>query len=113
MPRPSPRLPLVTMTLRMAGELARGADLKRRHEMDRRRHLVTLQRGAAEFEEFAFQFIGLFRRDRFRLDHDIGNDDSAGDRVAPGLYQRHPDAGMAVDRGLDLFGMYLEAADID
>src|ERR1700690_1491066 len=48
-----------------------------------------------------------------RLDHDIGDNDGAGDRVAPRLDERHAYARMAVDRRLDLFGMPLEAADID
>ena len=43
-PRPRPRLPPVTITLRMTGQLAGGGDLERGNETDRRRNLVGARR---------------------------------------------------------------------
>src|SRR6266853_1026721 len=113
MPRPSPRLPPVTMTLRIRpGELAGGGNVERGHEMDDRRYFVPRQGLATGIENLVFQSLGLGYAGR-GLDHDIGDDDGPGDRALARLDQRHADRGMAVDHRLDLFGVDLEAADID
>src|SRR5579884_2290665 len=44
---------------------------------------------------------------------DVGDDDGAGDRALARAHQRHAHRRMAVERGLDLLGMHLLAADID
>jgi hypothetical protein len=44
--------------------------------------------------------------------HDLGDHDRAGDRTLARFHPRAGHAGVAVDGGLDIFGVYFEAADI-
>src|SRR5436309_12914840 len=116
MPRPRPRVPPVTTMLGMsAGELARVGDVQGRHEADRDGDLVSRQCVMADLEYLTFEQprhrayadAGWLRR------HHIGDHDRAGDRVPPGLHQRHPNARMTVDDRLDLLRVHFEAAHVD
>src|SRR6516225_9066240 len=116
MARPTPRLPPVITTLSIAGELSGFGDVERRHDADRGRNLMGRELVAAGAEDLlpdaAIIVAGKLRRSLVRQDH-IGHDDGARDRIAPRLDERHPHPLLAVDDGLDLLGMDLEAADID
>src|ERR1700724_4072917 len=118
MPSPRPRLPPVTMTLRsvsgMAHELAAGADREHRHEADRGRDLVLAEIVAAEPQDLALECLaaGVLAGTRV-AQHDVGNDQRAGDRALAPAHERHAHLRMAVDHRFDLLGRDLEAADID
>src|SRR5712691_13228853 len=81
-PRPNPRLPPVTMTLRMlTGHLPRRIDGQNRNEVERYRHLVPRQCVAAEPEDLVLQQrIPAFHNPpvhcvRIAVQHHIGNDE--------------------------------------
>src|SRR2546421_3625176 len=108
-PRPRPRLPPVTTTLRMlANQLAGRADVERRHESNRGGHLVGGQSLVAEAED-----VGLVVRRRFAVDDDVGDDQRPGDGTAPRPDTGHADGRMTGDHRLDLLGVHLLASDID
>src|SRR5579884_307466 len=112
MPRPRPRLPPVTSTLRIgAGQLAGGADRERIDELYRRWHLVWRQMAAAGVEDRGAQRVA--RAFLGGAEHHLGGDDGTGERVLARLDERHAHGGVAVDDGFDLLGMHLVAADID
>src|SRR5437762_876537 len=115
MPRPRPRLPPVTMTLRsMARDLARRRDGERRDEGDRRGHLVAGKLAETELQELVGELRTLTVRGvDLRSQHHVGDHERAGDGILPGPHERHPHLRVAVDDSLDLFGMDLEAADVD
>src|SRR5204863_2475743 len=109
MPRPRPRLPPVTMTLRMlANQLSGRADVERRHESNRRGHLVGGEPLVAEPED-----VGLVGRRRLAVDDDVGDDQRSGDGTAPRPDAGHADGRVTGDHRLDLFGVHLLAADVD
>src|SRR5436190_3403883 len=109
MPRPRPRLPPVTMTLRMlANQLSGRADVQRRHESNRRGHLVGGEPLVAEAED-----VGLVGRRRLAVEDDVGDDQGSGDGAAPRPDAGHADGRVTGDHRLDLFGEHLLAADVD
>src|SRR6058998_634953 len=109
MPRPRPRLPPVTTTLRMlANHLAGRADVERRHEANRRGHLVRGEPLVAEAKN-----VGLVVRRRLAVDDDVGDDERSGDRAAPRPDAGHADGRVTGDHRLDLLGVHLLAADVD
>src|SRR3984957_8173295 len=109
MPRPSPRLPPVTMTLRMgADQLSRFCHREVRHKIDRGWNLVLCQFAAAKLKDLALQHghvaIGRLWR---RLQHHIRHHQSADDRVLLHAHQRDADFGVAIDDRFNLFRMHL------
>src|SRR2546430_3123751 len=109
MPKPRPRLPPVTMTLRMlANQLSGRADVERRHESNRRGHLVGGEPLVAEAED-----VGLVGRRRLAVDDDVGDDQRSGDGTAPRPDAGHADGRVTSDHRLHLFGVHLLAADVD
>src|SRR3984893_10046028 len=122
MPSPRPRLAPVTRTVRAdaagldmaARQFAGCRDVEGRHDADRRRNLVDRQRVAAELQDIALDGAELIVRAlASRFQDDIGDHDRAGGRTFLWPHQRHADLRVPVDHRLDLFGMNLEAADID
>src|SRR5712692_10449360 len=112
MARPKPRLPPVTMTLRMrTRQFASLADRQGRYEADHHRNLVLGQGGATTFEDFPPQRSDLSAGAaglRLFLQDNLGHDDRAREGILPRAHERMP-----IDDRLDLFGMDLQAADID
>src|SRR5436190_12927578 len=78
MPNPRPRLPPVTMTLRMAGQLAGSGDLKGGDDADRRRNHVPRQSGAAVLQDLAraLRAVGV------TIEHDVRRDERADNGIA-------------------------------
>src|SRR5215469_5359807 len=118
MPSPRPRLAPVISTVRARGlpitpgQFAGRRNVERRHDADRRWHLVQRQHVAAKLQNVGFDRAG-FNAGTFALEHDVGGHDRAGDRAALRPHQRHADLRMTVDHRFDLFGVNLEAADVD
>src|SRR3569623_858096 len=115
MPNPMPRLPPVTMTLRMAAHQLSGLrDIKRGNEADRRGYLVRRERLAAELLDGLLQLDCLlsFRRRRIS-EEDIGDHERTRNRILLRLHQRQPHLRMGVQHGLDFLGMNLKAAAVD
>src|SRR4051812_29854893 len=108
MARPSPRLPPVTMTLRMTGQLAGGGELQGRNETDRGGNLVRSEMIAAESEDLA----GTPRLGR-AAQHHRGGDPRTRERTPSRPHHRHADRRMAVDGRLDFLRVDLEPADVD
>src|SRR2546427_2051018 len=76
MPKPKPRLPPVTMTLRIVTcHLTCRRDIQSRHKIQHRRHLVPRERFAANLQDLVLQF-GSVEAGRIVvvLQNDIGND---------------------------------------
>jgi len=76
---------------------------------------VGRQGASAGIDEVALKG---FRRIRARgniwiREYHIGDDDRAGDGVAPRTDQGHANAGIGVQHRFDFFRIYLEAADVD
>src|SRR6266851_3564082 len=117
MARPKPRLPPVTMTLRMrTRQFASLADRQGRYEADHHRNLVLGQGGATAFEDFPPQRSDLSAGAaglRLFLQDNLGHDDRAREGILSRAHERHPHVRMPIDDRLDLFGMDLQAADID
>src|ERR1700761_1042562 len=108
-----PRLPPVTRTLCIgACELSGRRDVELVDELDHGRHLVRREACATIRDDASFDVVAPVRVKPIRK-HDIGNHDGAGDRALARLDARHPYRVVAVDHRFDLFGMNLEAADID
>src|ERR1700749_2473874 len=106
---PMPRLPPVTRTLRIGTrELARGRHVERFDEANYRWHLVRGQRCAAIGQDLVADLLGAIGA--ACGEDDVGDHDCAGDRAAPRFGARHPDRSVAVNDGLDLFGVNLQAA---
>src|SRR2546426_1840525 len=108
-PRPRPRLPPVTMTLRMAGQLAGGGDLEGTNKTDRRRNLVGGQRVVADLKDLALDVraAGLCVQD------DVGGDERTGDRTFSRLHPRHSYRRVSVDRRLDFLRVDFQSSDVD
>src|SRR5579883_1869614 len=111
MPRPRPRLAPVMTTLGIGPpQFAAAAHLQPGDEAELGRDLVARQPVPAGFEDvLGKRGVG---GDAGGGD-DVGDDDGAGDRALARPHQRHAHRRMAVERGLDLLGMHLLAADID
>src|SRR5436309_1768627 len=115
MPSPRPRLPPVTTTLRItADQLAGAVHAEPGDEVDRRGNLVPRQRLATVPQQLLLDV----RRDAVRavggrLELDIGDHEGAGDRTLSRAHARHAHARVAVQYGLDFFGMHLQPADVD
>src|SRR4051812_45008916 len=104
MPRPSPRLPPVTTTLRMTSQLAAGGNVEGRNETDGGRNLVSREALAAYLEDLALDVAAVPVRARLRgidREHDVGCDERAGDRASAGSYLRHAHGRVPVDGRLD------------
>src|SRR5204862_7229586 len=86
MPRPRPRLPPVTMTLRsMARDLARRRDGERRDEGDRRGHLVAGKRPEPELQPLPGEpRTPTLRGDAPRSPHPDAHPGPAGPGIPPG-----------------------------
>src|SRR5262245_56782985 len=109
---PMPRLPPVTMTLRMrSNQLSRLRDGEGGDEADRCRDLVRRQRLAAETLDDLSQIARLiaFGQRRIARNH-VRRHERSGDRALLRLYQRQPHLRMAVENGFDLLGMHFQAA---
>src|SRR5438093_3071273 len=115
-PRPRPRLPPVTITLRMTGQLAGGGDLERRNETDRRRNLVGGQAGVTDLKDLALEVHHLATgaaRIGLSLQDDVGGDERTGDWTSPRPHHRHADRRVPVDRRLDFLRVDLQSSDVD
>src|SRR5690242_2678162 len=110
MPRPSPRLPPVTRTLRMARELAAVCHREGRHERDRDGDFELRQILAAERKDLSLDFrlarVGAVADERLRED-DLGDNDGPGDRILLWTHQGEADVRMAVDHRLDFLRVHL------
>src|SRR3989442_4888293 len=115
-PRPRPRLPPVTITLRMTRQLPGGGHLERGNETDRRWNLVGRQPVVADLKDLAPEVhdpaartarIGLCLQD------DVCGDERTGDGTSRGPHHRHADRRMSVDRRFDFFRIDLQSADVD
>src|SRR5207244_8366399 len=102
-PRPRPRLPPVTMTLRRTGQLAGDGNLERRNETDGRRNLVGGQVIATELEDLTLEVHHLApgtARVGISLQDDVGDDERTGNGHTPGLHHRHADRRVSVVRSI-------------
>src|ERR1700679_309025 len=114
-PSPNPRLPPVTITLRMVtDELSCLRNRQCRNEIDGGRDLVRGELLAAELEDVlpclpivAVLVVGL------SVQHDIRNYQSTGDGIFPRPDQRHTNLRMAVDDRFYFLRMDLQASDVD
>src|ERR1043166_8543324 len=116
MPRPSPRLPPVTMTLRIVPrQLAAGRERQRRDEADGGGHFVPRELPDAQFDDFPPQALGVGSVVAVEMlaQYHVGNHDRPGDRVAARVHQRKPYRRMAVDHRLYFLRMDLETAYVD
>src|SRR5437879_5931645 len=86
MPRPSPRLPPVTMTLRMAAcHLAGCRKDQRADKVDRRRDLVPSKHLTAKLHDLALDLArGPARQIRFCFQDYVGDDDPTRNGVLSG-----------------------------
>src|SRR5262249_12793683 len=99
MPRPSPRLPPVTMTLRIvARQLAARGERERRDKADGGRHLVARELTDAHFDDLAPQALGVRAVVAVEMlaQHDVGDHHRPGDRIAARVHQRDPYCWMTV-----------------
>src|SRR6185295_7423512 len=96
-PRPRPRLPPVTITLRMTGQLAGGGDLERRNESDRRGNLVGGQMAVTDLKDLAPDVHVCAARACVIAQDDVGGDERTGDRTLRGPHPRHAHGRMLVD----------------
>src|SRR5438477_13206956 len=82
-PRPNPRLPPVTTTLRMmTSQFARSSNLQRRQETDRRRNLVCGEVLVTDLQDFALEVRDLTARTAlagFSVQNDVGDDQRTRD----------------------------------
>src|SRR3989475_8885007 len=115
MAMPSPRLPPVTITLRIATHhFACRSDGQGRNEGDRRRNLVPRKRFAAELQDLALDFCNpSVRWVGLCFQNDVGDDERTCDGVLSGPHKRHAYARVAIDHCFDLLRMDLEAANVD
>src|SRR5580698_295962 len=114
-PNPNPRLPPVTITLRMVtDELSSLSDRQRGNEVDDGRDLVRGEFLTAEQQDgLPYLRFVLALVVRFRIQHNISNHQCAGDGIFSGSNQRHTNFRMAIYDRFDFFRMDLQAADID
>src|SRR5690348_13543490 len=94
MPRPSPRLPPVTMTLAIApDQFPGGGDVEGGNDPNHRRHLVRSKAAAAELPYPLLERLGVAALTpgvaREAGGDDIGNDDGADERAVPPPDERH------------------------
>src|SRR6266850_6753529 len=116
MARPRPRLPPVTITLRMTGQLAGGGNLERGNETDRRRNLVGGQAVVTDLKDLAPYVHPLATgaaRIGLSLQDDVGGDERTGNGTSPGPHHRHADRRVPVDRRLDFLRVDLQSSDVD
>src|SRR5438309_354751 len=111
--RPSPRLPPVTITLRMTDQLASGGKLERRHETDCRRNLVAGQAIVANSKDLALVGRAQAARGRIVFQNDICNDQRTSNRASSWAHHRHADCRVPVDGCLDFLRVDLQSADVD
>src|SRR5437879_13463082 len=104
MPRPSPRLPPVTMTLcMMASEFPCRGNLERGDEADRRRNLVGREARVTDLQDLALEVLDLTARaarSGVSLQHHIGGAERARNGPSPHPNVGHADRRIAVDRRL-------------
>src|ERR1700678_3730923 len=115
MPNPNPRLPPVTMTLRIAANQLSGfGDGQRRYEVDRNWNLVRLKGVTAEQQDFVLKFahVVLDRR-RICFEHYLGYHQSPCDGILLRVDERQVHRRVTVDDRFHLFGVYLQTANID
>src|SRR5207302_7873263 len=97
MAMPSPRLPPVTITLRMrTSDFARLLNTQTVHNMNHRGDFVPWQRLCAELKNFGLNIaIRFVPQILFGFKHDIGDHERASNRTLSHPHQRHAYAGMA------------------
>src|SRR5579884_1224684 len=115
MPRPRPRLPPVTITLRIGTHQLSGfGDGQRRNKVDRGGHFVGRQTLSAEQQDvFLKAASGMLPGLRRGVQNDIGNHEGSSYRVLPGAHERHSYVGMLVNHRLDFLRVYFESSHID
>src|SRR6185437_12241224 len=102
-PRPRPRLPPVTRTLRTAGQLAGTGNVQRGDEPQNPRDLVRREVLAAERQNLPVEIrqgIVVRVRTGLVLQHDVRGDERTGDPALLRSHHRHADRRMSVDRRL-------------
>src|SRR5882724_6445919 len=110
MPRPSPRLPPVTRTLRIpAHDLTCRGNGQGRNKVDRRRDLVPGKRRAAVLESLAASVRGA----GFSVQHHVSDDERSHDGVLLGPHLRNAHLRVRIDHRFDLLRVHLLAADVD
>src|SRR5580704_16226544 len=114
-PRPRPRLPPVTITLRMASHLAGGGNLERGNEPDRRRDLVRGQGVVTELKDLALEVDNLAASGGIGLafQDDVGGDQRSDDGTPGGPHHRHSYRRVAVDRRFDFLRVDLQHSNVD
>src|SRR5262245_45462498 len=119
-PRPNPRLPPVTITLRMVTcHLTRGIDGQNGNEVERYRNLVPRQGVAAEPQDLVLQRLILaFHNSPVRcvcisMQHHIGDDKRARNGTSARPDTRHAYRRVLVQHSLDLLRVDFQSSDID
>src|SRR6476660_3238513 len=96
--RPSPRLPPVTMTLRMtARQLAGVRDMQGWHETHERGDLVAGQMLLAQLANLLFGLRGRLLACGGSVQYHLGHDDGAGERALLCGDERHSHLGVTID----------------
>src|ERR1700722_10286415 len=114
-PSPNPRLPPVTITLRMVtDELSCLRNRQCRNEIDGGRDLVRGKFLAAEVQDVlpCLPVVSVFVVG-LSLQNDIRNYKSTGDGIFPRSNQRHANLWMAVDDRFYFLRMDLKSSDVD
>src|SRR6267143_1406726 len=115
MPRPSPRLPPVTRTLRIpAHDLTCRGNGQGRNKVDRRRDLVPGKRRAAVLEDRVLESLAArVCGAGFSVQHHVSDDERSHDGVLLGPHLRNAHLRVRIDHRFDLLRVHLLAADVD
>src|ERR1700704_5317706 len=115
MPRPSPRLPPVTRTLRIsAHDLACRSNGQRRNKVDRRRDLVPGKCCATVLKDRVLESLAASVRGAgFSVQNHVSDDERAHDGVLLGPHLRYAHLRVRIDHRFDLLRVHLLAADVD
>src|SRR5437867_3126274 len=112
-PSPRPRLPPVTITLRMTIQLAGCGNRERGHEPNRGRNLVRGQALVTDLQDLALEVRSPAARAGLSVQDDVRGDERAGNGTSPGTHHRHPYRRVPVDRRLDFLGVDLQSSHVD
>src|SRR5450432_4834734 len=115
MARPSPRLPPVTMTLRMlARHFACRGNSQRGNDVYRCRNLMPGKRVSTKLEDLTLKFTNIPHRGiRLVLENYVCHHERTGYRILSRPDERHPDLRMPIDHTFDLFRMDLKPPNVD
>src|SRR5438093_6505117 len=115
MPRPSPRLPPVTRTLRIpAHDLTCRGNGQGRNKVDRRRHLVPGKRRATVLEDRVLESLAAPARGAgFSVQYHVSDDERPHDGVLLGPHLRNAHLRVGIEHRFDLLRVHLLAADVD